>query len=143
MTLIDSIKLHEGFRSRVYKCSNGFDTIGYGAAIKDLELDEDIAEMILLRQVQKIEIRIVNTFDWYEDTPEQIQDVIVEMCFQIGVSGFGKFKKTISYAKNKDWKSMSIEMLDSKWARSDSPQRAKELSEKVAKIVKIKDRQDD
>ena len=52
MNLIDSIKNHEGFRSRVYQCSNGFDTIGYGAAIKDLEIDEDIAELILIRLLQ-------------------------------------------------------------------------------------------
>ena len=41
--LLKRIKHHEGFRSRVYKCTEGFDTIGYGFAIKDLEMDEDIA----------------------------------------------------------------------------------------------------
>ena len=39
MSLIDDVKKHEGFRSKVYKCTEGYDTIGYGFAIKDLELD--------------------------------------------------------------------------------------------------------
>ena len=39
--LIDSIKKHEGYVGIVYKDSLGIDTIGYGFAIKDLELDED------------------------------------------------------------------------------------------------------
>ena len=45
--LIERLKVNEGFRSRVYKCSLGFDTIGYGFAIKDLELTEKEAEYLL------------------------------------------------------------------------------------------------
>ena len=134
MNLIDSIKNHEGFRSRVYKCTAGYDTIGYGAAIKDLEIDEDIAEMILIRQVHKLEKRVAETFDWYETCPDTIKDVIVEMCFQIGLSGVMKFKKTLTYCSEKDWANMSVEMLDSKWARSDSPNRAKALAKRVAGV---------
>lgn len=135
MNLIESIKNHEGFRSRVYKCTNGFDTIGYGAAIKDLEIDEDIAEMILIRQIHRLEKRVAETFDWYDTSPEKIKDVVVEMCFQIGVSGFMKFKKTIQYCSDKDWANMSVEMLDSKWARHDSPNRAKTLAKRVASVT--------
>ena len=101
-SLLDSIKQHEGFRSKVYQCSNGFDTIGYGAAIKDLEIDERIAEHILVNQIIKLEKRVAETFDWYDGCPDTIKDVIVEMCFQIGVGGFSKFKKTISYFENKE-----------------------------------------
>ena len=132
MDLIKSIKQHEGFRSRVYQCSNGFDTVGYGACIKDLEIDEDIAEMILIRQVHKLEKRVSETFDWFDKIPDSVKDVIIEMCFQIGVSGFNKFRKTIGYAEERDWNNMSIEMLDSKWAKSDSPNRAKALAKRVA-----------
>ena len=49
MSLIDSIKQHEGYVGIVYKDSLGIDTIGYGFAIKDLELDEDICDIILDR----------------------------------------------------------------------------------------------
>ena len=133
-SLLDSIKQHEGFRSKVYQCSNGFDTIGFGAAIKDLEIDEDIAEQILVSQIHKLEKRIVETFSWYDTCPDTIKDVVLEMCFQIGVGGFSKFKKTIGYASNSDWINMSTEMLDSKWAKSDSPNRAKALSDRVAGV---------
>ena len=49
MELLKELKRHEGFEPRVYKCTEGVDTIGYGFAIKDLYLDEDIAELILMR----------------------------------------------------------------------------------------------
>ena len=134
-SLLDSIKQHEGFRSKPYNCSNGFLTVGYGAAIKDLEIDENIAEQILVSQILKLEKRVSETFDWYDGCPDTIKDVIVEMCFQIGVSGFSKFKKTIVYASSYDWINMSVEMLDSKWAKSDSPNRAKALSDRVAGVI--------
>ena len=35
MSLLERIKHHEGYRSKVYKCTEGYDTIGYGFAIKD------------------------------------------------------------------------------------------------------------
>ena len=44
--IISDIKKHEGFKEKVYKCTEGYDTIGYGFAIKDLIMDEDIASLI-------------------------------------------------------------------------------------------------
>ena len=54
LELLSSIRKHEGFRSKVYKCSEGFDTIGYGFAIKDLVLDEDICNIILQRKLESL-----------------------------------------------------------------------------------------
>ena len=55
--LLDIIKEHEGFKSKPYtleyKTSNGenvtekFKTIGYGFRMDYLEIDEEIAELIL------------------------------------------------------------------------------------------------
>ena len=127
MSLLERIKHHEGFRSKVYKCTEGFDTIGYGFAIKDLELDEDIAEMILMRKLDLLMNRIQKTFDWWRSAEDEVKNVVVEMCYQLGVSGFSKFKKTIDHLEHKRYGKASAEMLDSKWARQ-TPNRALELS---------------
>ena len=130
--LKEMIAKHEGYEPRVYKCSNGFDTIGYGFAIKDLFMDEEIADLILDKKIRGILARIEGNEDWdswFFDKPEPVQDVLVNMIFQIGFSGVKKFKKTIQYVKDDKLLLASEEMLDSKWARSDSPNRAKELSD--------------
>ena len=49
--ILEDIKKHEGFRSKVYKCTEGYDTIGYGFAIKDLEIDESVADLILMKKL--------------------------------------------------------------------------------------------
>ena len=134
MCLINSIKEHEGFVAIVYKDSLGIDTIGYGFAIKDLELDEDICSMILERKLENLICRVDNKFSWYKYMPQDIKDVVVEMCYQLGVTGVSKFKKTISYLQNKQWEDASIEMLDSLWAKQ-TPNRAEELSNRVRVVA--------
>ena len=131
--LIDSIKKHEGYRSKVYKDSLGIDTIGYGFAIKDLELDEDICDIILDRKIKELATRVNRTFSWYRYIPQAIRDVVMNMCYQLGVGGFSKFRKTISFLQNKQFHDASEEMLDSLWARQ-TPNRAKELSNRVKEV---------
>ena len=133
MSLLDRIKHHEGFRSKVYKCTEGYDTIGYGFAIKDLELDEDISEMILMQKLDNLMTRIGKTFVWWRSADSTVKDVVVEMCYQLGVSGFSKFKKTIDHLENKRYGKASAEMLDSKWARQ-TPNRALELSNLIKNL---------
>ena len=130
--LLKSIKINEGFKPRVYKDTLGIDTIGYGFAIKDLHLDEDLSEEILKRKVNKLIKRIYKTFDWFINMPEDVQEVVVEMCYQMGVSGFSKFKKTIKLLSEKQFTDASTEMLDSLWAKQ-TPNRALKLSNIVGK----------
>ena len=128
MSLLKEIKKHEGFRSSVYQCTEGYDTIGYGFAIKDLELDEDIAELILMRKLDVLQTRISSKFGWFDNSPKEVKDVVTNMCYQLGLSGFSKFKKTIYLLETEQYEEASVEMLDSLWAKQ-TPNRAKELSE--------------
>ena len=131
MSLIDNIKISEGYRSKVYKCTEGYDTIGYGFAIKDLALDEDICDMILERKVAKLVQRLEKNLPYLPSLPKDAQDVLIEMAYQMGVSGLLKFKKTLMYVESKDYKDASVEMLDSRWAKQ-TPNRAKKLSDIMA-----------
>ena len=130
MSLLDNIKESEGFRSTVYKCTAGHDTIGYGFAIKDLHLTKDDCDIILERKIAELKIRVNNKFPFLADLPEEVQDVVIECCYQLGVSGFSNFKKTIEYLMQKDFENAAIEMLDSRWAKQ-TPNRAKKLSDIV------------
>ena len=131
--LLKAVKLSEGFRDRVYKDSLGIDTIGYGFAIKDLVLDEDISEMILERKLEALIERVNKRFNFVKCLPDEAQEVIYEMCYQLGVTGVSKFKKTLLYLENEEFNMASKEMLDSKWARQ-TPNRAKRLSDIIGAL---------
>ena len=134
MHLIERIKEHEGFSPVVYKCPNNFDTIGYGQRVKYLKVTEEEAEKWLIKEVKELKKRIASTFGWWYNSPDEVKDVVVEMVYQMGLSAFSKFKKTIYLLETEQYKEASEEMLDSKWARKDSPNRAKELSDILSKI---------
>ena len=134
MSLIESIKKNEGYVKMVYKDSLGIDTIGYGFAIKDLELDEDICDDILLRKLKDLEKQVNRKFGWFKYMPPNIKDVVMEMSYQLGVTGFSKFKKTIAFLQDKQWQEASVEMLDSLWAKQ-TPNIAKSLSNIVKNVA--------
>ena len=128
--LIDRLKISEGFRDRVYKDTLGIDTIGFGFAIKDLVLSEEISEIILKEKVEALIVRIKNKFDWFDEMPPEIQSVCVEVSYQLGLYGFSKFKKTLAHLKEKEFKHAADEMLDSLWAKQ-TPNRANMLAQIV------------
>ncbi len=128
--LIDSVKRHEGYSKHVYTDTLGYETIGYGFAIKDLELDEDIAGIILERKMAELLNRIMNKFPWIAKQPAVVQEVVMDICYNIGVTGFSKFVKTIDYIKSSDYIMAGEELLNSKYAKQVLS-RAKENSEKL------------
>jgi len=134
MTLIDQIKQHEGYKSTVYQCTEGYDTIGYGFAIKDLYLSKDVCDIILTEKLAKLQSNISRKFEWFDDSPVIIKDAVTNMCYQIGLSGFSKFKKTIYYLETEQYEEASVECLDSLWAKQ-TPNRAKEISKQIASLT--------
>ena len=125
--LFKRIKHHEGYRPEVYNCSEGYPTIGIGFTIKDLYLDEDIADMILDRKLIKLIKRVRDKFDWLDDVPHEVQGVLVEMAYQMGLSGVCKFKNALKYMEHQNWERAADEMLMSRWHKQ-TPNRCKELS---------------
>ncbi len=130
--IVEEIALAEGWRSEVYLDSLGKETIGFGFLVKELNLTKEEGMIILKRYVNERIESISKTQKWVLDMPPQIQKVFVSMVYQMGLSGVLRFKKMIAYMKESNWRMASVEMLDSKWARSDSPKRAL----KYAEIVK-------
>ena len=127
-SIIEDIKKHEGFKSKVYKCTEGYDTIGYGFAIKDLVIDKDLADLILMKKLHEMLERILIAFPWFQNINDEAKSVVINMCYQLGIRGFSKCKKTIYLLETEQYKEASVEMLDSLWAKQ-TPNRAKELSE--------------
>ena len=128
--LLNDIKESEGFRDKVYDDSLGIPTIGFGFAIKDLVLEEDICDIILARKVEKLVAKVNIKFPFLKDIPIDKAEIIIEMCYQMGVTGVSKFKKMIKHLENGNFEKASVEMLDSKWAKQ-TPNRALKLSNRM------------
>ena len=134
--LKEEIKLHEGFVPRTYADSLGKKTIGYGhLCVEPEQWDDD-------KEYTKEELNVVFEKDFNEalknaehligerSINDTAKEVIIEMVFQLGIGGVGKFKKMWSALDNKDYGEASFQMMDSLWAKQ-TPNRAEKLSQKM------------
>lgn len=119
---------HEGYRKHMYLCTKGKRTIGYGFNI-DAGIPEDEARMLMHMRLEKIDKEYKKIFPWYKEMDEFRQDILIDMAYQMGVEGVCGFTNFIKACSVKDWMKASLEMLDSKWAKKDTPERAFELAQ--------------
>ena len=122
-SLVKRIGSNEGFERTPYKCTEGVWTIGHGFTW----ITEEESLHILAGRVSELHLELGNKWSWYDDLPPEVQGVVVECCFQLGVHGFSKFKKAIAHMKDKEWQLAADEMLDSLWAKQ-TPNRANRLA---------------
>ncbi|AVK80669.1 glycoside hydrolase family protein [Campylobacter fetus] len=140
MSLEYNIKSNEGFRDRIYKDTLGFDTIGYGFKVDALSpgelalngnaiepMSKEVADKILKLKLAKLTNEVYDAIPWLKDSPKEVQEVIIEMAYQMGVSGVLKFKNTLNFIKENDYKNASSNMMKSLWAKQ-TPNRSKKLA---------------
>jgi len=130
MNLIKDIKIEEGFRGTVYKCTEGYDTIGYGTR---LPLNEKESELLLVHRLNETKGAVKSSL-YYLKIDDEAWDILYNMAYQFGLGGLLKFKKMIKALKVQDYKEASVEMLDSLWARVQTPNRAKRLADRMKNI---------
>jgi len=65
-----------------------------------------------------------NNVSWWGDLPDNVQDALAAMCFQLGWPSLSGFKKMWAALKARDYDTAAREALDSKWGKVDTPARA-------------------
>lgn len=122
--ILEKIKQEEGFRAEMYDCPAGFKTIGYGINLEMTPIPEPIAELWLRHILSSINLQIAR-HEWFRSLNDDRRVVILDMCYQMGVSGVLKFKRMIAAIESGDYDEAANQMADSKWAKEDSPNRAR------------------
>ena len=126
MSLIEDIKQEEGFKGTVYKCTEGFDTIGYGTR---LPLSKEESELILEYRLKIMKSQLTG-YLYNLDIKQEAWDILFNMAYQLGVRGVLNFKKMIKALEKQDYKTAAKEGLDSLWAKQ-TPNRAKRLMDRM------------
>ena len=142
--LMTALEIDEGLRLYPYKCSAGKYTIGCGRNFEDnpFSIDELIfigikgrtfdaileelnkkgitrgdALWLLERDVDKVYAQLKKQFSWFESKPDVVQRVLCNICFNLGLGGLLKFKKTLEFIRLEKYEEAAKEMLDSLWSR--------------------------
>ncbi len=110
-----SIKKHEDLKLKPYYCPAGKLSIGYGRNLEDNGIFPREAEIMLENDLLNCKLNLVDKLPFFSSLDDVRQDVLIEMCYNMGLTSFLKFKKTLAYIEQNDFKSASLEMLNSKW----------------------------
>lgn len=125
------IRRHEGLSYLPYKCPTGHLTIGYGHNLEH-GISLEAAELLLKQDIEIAAKQVKKAFIWWPKLTEARQYVLVDMCFNMGISRLCGFKKMLAAVEAGDYKTASKEMLDSRWA-FQVKRRAIELAEIMKK----------
>lgn len=128
MNIEQLISEDEGKRLRMYQDTKDIWTVGIGRNMQDRDISEEVCSLMFKEDLE-IVLKDANTFSWFNDLNDVRQAVILNMLFNMGLTRFRGFKKTIKFIKNGSFMTASVEMLDSKWAKIDvSKHRSNRLS---------------
>ena len=128
--LIKQLKKHEGLRLKPYRCSSGKLTIGIGRNLDDKGISKPEAYMLLANDVHECINQVKKNIHFFDKLNDIRQNVLINMCFNLGIHGLLKFKKFLAALELGDFEDASIEMLDSRWALQVRT-RATELSSQI------------
>jgi len=153
--------IDEGLKLKLYKDTEGIETIGVGRNIRDnwftdselfflklkgskdqiishirtIGISKEDAMYLLDNDISKVMADINKKLPWVKNVPDEVLLVISNMCFNLGMGRLLRFKVTLDLLKNFKWSEASIEMLNSKWARQVGD-RAVRLSNIIKSLVK-------
>ena len=119
------IESDEGRVYKIYTCSAGELTFGVGHMVKphDPEYGYMAGTPVTPMRVNDafsgdVGIAINDchrVFSDYDDYPVEVQKIMANMMFQLGINRFRGFKKMIAAVKDRNWSLAGDEMRNSRW----------------------------
>ena len=138
------LQIDEGIVNEIYKDHLGYPTFGVGHLIleSDPEYSQPIGTDISPERVadafdHDLDIAISECETLYGAAwfylPEEVQEILVNMLFNMGRPRLTKFKKMNSAIEAGDWKTAAVEGRDSRWYNQVGA-RAERLMSRLEKV---------
>ena len=125
--LYEEIKADEGEVLEVYLDHLGYPTIGIGHLVtaKDEEFGKPAGTAITAERSRELFARDIQSaiedcerlYGQWHNWPEEVQLIMVNMCFNLGVTRLAKFKNMHNMLSQHKWKEAAEEGRDSRWYR--------------------------
>jgi len=143
--LREQLMYDEGVVYEIYEDHLGYATFGIGHLVKetDPEYGQSVGTKVAYQRVMDCfredcdvavrECAILYGEDYFEDFPGEVQEILVNMMFNLGRPRLGKFKKMMAALKKEDWKEAAVEGRDSRWHKQVT-KRAERLMSRLEKV---------
>jgi len=141
----EQLKIDEGVEYEIYKDHLGYPTFGVGHLVleTDPEHGQEVGTPVSEDRVKEcfekdLDTAISECNALYEegvfgDLPGEVQEILVNMMFNMGRTRLSKFKKMHAAILEADWKTAAVEGRDSLWYRQVT-NRADRLMERLENV---------
>ena len=137
------LEIDEGVKYVIYLDHLGLPTFGIGHLVTKTDPEsgqavgtpiskERVAECFDM-DVQSVINDCNKLYKDFEDLPEEVQQIIANMMFNMGYTRLSKFKGMKRGVDSKDWNQAADEMVDSRWYRQVT-NRAQRLVERMRAV---------
>jgi lysozyme len=110
------LTLHEARRNRLYKCSQGYNTIGIGHNLDANPISERAIDVIFEDDLNSVLNDLTKNLPWWRNLSEDRQLVLVDMCFNLGIGKLLGFKNTLKAVEEGRYEDAAVGMGQSLWA---------------------------
>ena len=142
--VFEQLKIDEGVVYEVYLDHLGYPTFGVGHLVtgKDSEHGAEVGTPVSEERVEEcfekdLDVSISECRALYGETfdqwPDEVQEVLVNMMFNMGRSRLGGFRNFRKALEEADWKQAAVEGRDSKWHKQVT-NRAERLMSRLEKV---------
>jgi lysozyme len=137
------LEIDEGVKYEIYNDHLGYATFGvghlvletdpeYGRPVGTTVSESRVVEVFKL-DCESVLIDCITLYPDFYDLPEEVQQIIANMMFNMGRTRLSKFKGMKRGVDAKDWNAAADEMVDSRWYRQVT-NRANRLVERMRAI---------
>jgi len=143
-SVFEQLKIDEGVVYEIYKDHLGYPTFGVGHLVleSDPEFGQDVGTPVTEERTKQCFEKDLDTSisecvalygDGFTDWPGVVQEVLVNMMFNMGRTRLGKFNNFRKALEAQDWKQAGIEGRDSRWHKQVT-NRAERLMERLEQV---------
>ena len=141
----EQLKIDEGVVYGIYNDHLGYPTFGVGHLIveDDEEYGRPVGTAVTEERVRACFARDLDIAErecytlygegTFRELPDEVQQILVNMMFNMGRPRLSKFKKMNEAIAQKDWKRAAVEGRDSRWYRQVT-QRAERLMKRLENV---------
>lgn len=100
-----------------YRCPAGKLTIGIGRNLEDKGITREEAYYLCRNDINECHRQLSLTFPFYDRLPFEKKEILLNMCFNMGLPRLQGFKRMLAAMAVNKWDEAAKEMKKSDWAR--------------------------
>lgn len=110
---------------------NGGTSIGWGHDLTAKGISQRIADLLFDEDVQDAVAELYKALPWVQMLDDVRQRTLADLSYNLGIAGLLEFHHMLASAQSHDWDVAANQLLDSKAAREEDPERYAALAERL------------